>query len=506
MLAMAEINYIRYETNSKGRTYSSVAKQLGRDWRTVKKYSEKEDFNPDHKVKQTRKAPVMDPVKPIIDQWLMEDMKKKKKFRRTAQRIYDLLKDEYEFTGSDRSVRNYVARRKKELMEENEEAALPLEAKAGTAQVDFGEAPFLYKGKEVIRHYLVLSFPYSNAFLFQVFQSQNRECFLQGLADMFDSLGGVPHTIRFDNLAPAVKKVLPNGERELTEEFERFVAHYGFRYEFCNPGSGNEKGHVESMVKYIRNNYLLPAIPYDDLSVLNEQALTWSVENRNRPHYEKELPITELHLADNACLLQLPGKAYECVRFEHVKADKYGFIRVDQKQYSTSPRFAGQAVTVKISFDTVTILNTDNEILVTHPRIYGDEKRSLDWQPYLTLMAKRPTAMKYSSFYDQLPEEWKDYFEACTLEEKRNALGLLSVILKGQDFSLPTQALAIASEHGHPSVESIKHVYYQLMNGRGIRDTLSMPGLMKKIPDTQGMARGLSHYNELMTLPGDEQA
>ncbi|WP_210367966.1 hypothetical protein, partial [Bacillus sp. REN3] len=25
------------------------------------------------------------------------------------------------------------------------------------------------------------------------------------------------------------------------------------------PNSGNEKGHVEAMVKYIRNNYLLPA-------------------------------------------------------------------------------------------------------------------------------------------------------------------------------------------------------------------------------------------------------
>lgn len=133
---------------------------------------------------------------------------------------------------------------------------------------------------------------------------------------MFESLEGVPHTIRFGNLAPAVKKVLPNGERELTEEFERFVAHDGFSYEFCNPGSGNEKGHVESMVKYIRNNYLLPTIPYDSLAALNEQTLIWSVEDRNRPHYEKELLIAELYLVDKNHFLQLPGKAYECVRFD----------------------------------------------------------------------------------------------------------------------------------------------------------------------------------------------
>ncbi|WP_432356963.1 IS21 family transposase [Sporosarcina sp. UB5] len=505
MLAMAEINYIRYETNSKGRTYSSVAKQMGRDWRTVRKYAEMEDFNLEKPVRQKRKAPVMDPVKPIIDEWLLEDAKKKKKFRRTAQRIFDLLVEIHKFEGSDRSVRDYVARRKKELMQENEEAALPLEAKPGTAQVDFGEAPFLYKGEEVIRHYLALSFPYSNAFLFQVFPAENRECFLQGLADMFDSLGAVPHTIRFDNLAPAVKKVLPNGERELTEEFERFVAHYGFRYEFCNPDSGNEKGHVESMVKYIRNNYLLPAIPYDDLSTLNEQAIAWSMTDRNRPHYEKELPIAELHLADREQFLQLPGKAFECVRYVHAKADKYGFIRIDKKQYSTSPRIAGQAVTAKVSFDTVTILNDGNEVLVSHPRIYGSEKKAMNWQPYLTLMAKRPTALKYSSFYDQLPEDWKLYFEECTVEEKKNALGLLSVILKGQDFDLPTKALKMASEHGHPSAESIKHVYYQLMNGRGIRETLPLSRLTKKVPVTGETTRGLTHYDQLMRLSGGGQ-
>ena len=506
MLAMAEINYIRHETNTKGRKYAEVARQTGKDWRTVKKYADMEDFNLDTPVKQKRKSPVMDPVKPIIDEWLKEDATKKKKYRRTAKRIFTLLVKDHEFTGSERSVRNYVSKRRIELCEENEKAALPLEATPGAAQVDFGEAPFLHEGEEVTRHFLALSFPYSNAFLFQVFPSQNRECFLQGLANMFDYLGGVPHTIRFDNLAPAVRKVLPEGERLLTEEFERFAAHYGFAFEFCNPNSGNEKGHVEAMVKYIRNNYLLPAVPYHRLDTLNEQVLTWSVEDRERNHYQKERPIAELYLADKERLLQLPGKAYECIRRESFKADKYGFIWIDKKQYSTSPRFAGQAVTAKISFNEVTILNERNEVLITHPRLYGKDRRSMNWQPYLSLMAKRPLALKYSSFYDQLPEEWKAYMEACSLEEKKAALSLLSVLLKGQDFQLPTEALRMASEHGHPAAETIKHVYYQLVNGRGIRETLSLPRLPEQLPLTKTATRGLSHYDQLFSQAGGEQA
>src|SRR5690606_14463899 len=104
MLAVAEIHYIRYEANQKGCSYSNIAKRISRDPRTVKKYAEMEDFN-FSKTKQTRNAKVMDPVKPILDQWIKEDLTKKKKYRRTAKRMYEILKEEYGFTGSDRSVR-----------------------------------------------------------------------------------------------------------------------------------------------------------------------------------------------------------------------------------------------------------------------------------------------------------------------------------------------------------------------------------------------------------------
>ena len=92
----------------------------------------------------------MDPVKHIVDEWLLEDFKQKKKFRRTAKRIWEQLKEEFGFTGSDRTVRNYVSKRKKELLNEANQAALPLESKAGSAQVDFGEAPFKYQGEQWI--------------------------------------------------------------------------------------------------------------------------------------------------------------------------------------------------------------------------------------------------------------------------------------------------------------------------------------------------------------------
>ncbi|MGS2776977.1 IS21 family transposase [Robertmurraya sp. GLU-23] len=494
MLAVAEIKYIRHEVNNKDCTYTDVAKRTGKDPRTVKKYADLEDFNEQIKKVQTRQAPVLGPVKSILDDWIKDDLRKKKKFRRTAKRMWEMLKELHEFKGSDRTVRDYVSFKKKELLQESEQAALQLESIPGTAQVDFGEAPFIYAGEELVLPYLVMSFPSSNGFYFQVFPSQNKECFLEGMKRVFHHMGGVPKAIRFDNLSPAVKKILPNGERQLTDEFENFVLHYGFECEFCNPNSGNEKGHVESMVKYVRNNFLLPSLSIIELDELNMKLWEKAENDRNRKHYQKESLISNLFEEDKAAFLQLPSKEYECVRYETLKADKYGYIKLDLNLYSTSPRYAQSKVLVKISYNTVEILNDEHQLVVSHSRLYGQYRKSMKWQPYLNLMAKRPTALKYTSFYEQLPDEWKMYFQSCTVAEKPEALRLLSTILKDYDFTLITQALVIASEHGHPSIEAIKQVFYQLINGRGVRSEIR-PAIA--LPELPKATRGLDRYDQL---------
>ncbi|MBM7855328.1 transposase, partial [Desulfohalotomaculum tongense] len=395
MLQVAEINYIRFLANKKDHSYADISRQVKRDPRTVKKYVEKENWSPKKRPKEQRKAPVMDPVKPLIDKWLAEDMKKNKKYRRTAKRIYDMLCEDHGFKGSYRSVRAYVSKKKKELLQDKD-CSLPLESKPGTAQVDFGETPFKYKGGTVKLSYLVLSFPYSNSFYFQVFKGQNKECFMEGLKRIFHYIGGVPKTIRFDNLSPAVVKILPNGERKLTEEFYHFAFHYGFEYEFSNPGRGNEKGHVEAMVKYIRNNFLLPEPCINNLEKYNQTLWQLAEDDRHRFHYKKDKLITNLFEEDKEQLLMLPAKEYEVCHYQWAKADKYGKVTVDKKIYSTSPRFARSKVLVKVTFNTVEVLDENYQTVVSHERLYGREKESMQWQPYLMLMAKRPMAMKYT--------------------------------------------------------------------------------------------------------------
>ena len=309
---------------------------------------------------------------------------------------------------------------------------------------------------------------------------------------MFHHMGGVPRVIRFDNLSPAVKKIRAKGERDLTDVFERFVLHYGFTYEFCNPGKGNEKGHVESMVKYVRNNFLLPENTIVDLDQFNSTLWELAEGDRDRKHYEKQVFQSELYEEDREEWLQLPEKKFDCVRHKETKADKYGFISIDQKQYSTSPRFAGQKVRVRITYQSIIILNEENEVVAKHGRLYGIRRKSMVWQPYLELLAKRPRAIKYSSIYDQFPPIWAEFLRSCSEEEQTDALRLLGKFLKNDDFSLLNGALEQASAHGHPSVEQIRHSFYSLLleddRYKAIKPKTPVPAM----PD---ITRGLSHYD-----------
>lgn len=498
MLAVAQIDYIRHEVNQKGETYASVGRRMGVDPRTVNKYANQDEFN--RKEKQKRKSPVMDPVKPILDKWIKEDLKKKRKYHRTAKRMFQQLEKFHSFTGSYRTVRDYVSRRKQELKETTVDAALPLESIPGTAQVDFGTAPFKYQSEVIDLPYLVMSFPYSNSFYFQVFPSENTECLLEGLQRMFKHMEGVPKTIRFDNLSPAVKKIRAKGERDLTDTFDRFVLHYGFTYEFCNPGKGNEKGHVEAMVKYVRNNFLLPENTILGLDQFNKTLWELAEGDRDRPHYEKDIIQSKLYEEEKDNWLVLPEREFECARYKDIKADKYGMVTIDKKQYSTSPRFAKQKVSVCITYNTVLIFNDKNEVIVKQSRLYGVRRKSMIWQPYLDLLSKRPRAIKYSSLYDQFPAIWSDYLIDCTEEEQKSTLRLLGELLKNDDFSLLNEALQAASTHGHPSVDQIKHCFYTLLNQDTPHTTIKPNMAIPRVPE---ITRGLSHYDSFFQEGGN---
>lgn len=493
MLSMEQIKYIRKLCINKGISKNTVAKMTGHHWSTIDKYVEKEDWNePEPKLK-VRKSK-LDNVKSIIDKWLTDDIKQPPKQRHTAKRIYDRLCSEYKdtFNASDRAVRAYVSKRRKELYQKHD-GFLPLDHPTGEAQADFGKVVFIEKGLKQSGFYLNLSFPHSNGSYFQIFKGQNLECLLTGLKNIFEYMHCVPTRIWFDNLTPVVKSIKKYGKRELTDGFERFSMHYGFEHNFCNPNSGHEKGNVENKVGYNRRNFFVPIPEFNDMDEYNKYLLKQADMDMDRKHYKKDIHISSLFEQDKTAMRKLPEKSFEVCRLEKAKADLYGKVRLDGKYtYSVSPNYAKQEVWLKITHDKVYILNENYKTIVTHDRLYGDQTESMNWLPYLELMAKRPTALKYTTFYSMLPHALQEYFDDCMPEDKKSGLKVLSKILTENPVDLAQEVFLETDSNGFRDEDSLMATYYR--KTKGVLEMQDI-GLSDNIPELKPYNSDISVYD-----------
>jgi transposase len=74
----------------------------------------------------------------------------------------------------------------------------------------------------------------------------------------FRFCSGVPKKIRYDNGKTAVALVTVYRTRKITRESQRLQSHRLFEPQFCLVRRANEKGHVERLLDFVRENYLVP--------------------------------------------------------------------------------------------------------------------------------------------------------------------------------------------------------------------------------------------------------
>ena len=105
------------------------------------------------------RRPKLEPFTAVIDQILVDDLRRPRKQRHTAQRIFQRLRDEHGFGGQYTIVKDYV----REHRRGSQEMFVPLSHPPGHAQCDFGEALVIIGGVEQKAHCFVLDLPHSDA-------------------------------------------------------------------------------------------------------------------------------------------------------------------------------------------------------------------------------------------------------------------------------------------------------------------------------------------------------
>jgi transposase len=464
MLNMSDINDIR-ELGSCGYKISDIHRMTGYDQKTIRKYLRQEDFSP-APTNPVGRPSVLDPYKPVIDEWIQENDKRTwSKQHHTAKRIYDRLKAETDYSGSYDTVQKYMKTIRRDIQNKGSQELI---WEPGFTQVDFGEADFIENGQQIRRKYLVVSFPYSNYGITQLFCGETAECVCQGLEDIFEFVGGVSKVLVFDNATGVGHRV--HDEVMETEMFRRFRAHYRFHVRYCNPESGWEKGNVENKVGTVRRNLFVPMPQYTDMVLYNKQLLRAAEGKLQEKHYKKLRLISELFAEDKQHLLDLPSKAFNVCRYERYKADGYGRVCLDGRHfYSTRPENHNQYVMVGIRAHYIDILKEDGELLVRHRRQYGKTRTEInDYSTSLAVLSRNAGAWFNSGVRQDLPEMLRDYMDSLEKPDRKSRLRLLSELNDQYGYKPAIEAFRLAFEKNGAVRESDAKVIAERITGYGV--------------------------------------
>jgi transposase len=368
-------------------------RSIRRDYRIGSEVLEKILVNPEppgYRKTVARPRPKLGPFTGVIEEILATDTDPgtPRKQRHTAKRIFERLRDEHGYAGSEVQVRRYVARHRRH----GAEVFVPLSHPPGEAQFDFGEATVEIDGERTKAAFAVMTLPYSDAFFLSAYPRECTETFQAAHVAAFDFFGGVPTKTAYDNTTIAVSKVVGPNERNLTREFLRLESHFLFTHRFCRVGRGNEKGHVENLVGYGRRNFMVPVPRFGSFAELNahlEERCFADLARRCRGKPETKAERLE---TDRQAMLGIPTRAFEARRVEQRRASSLSLVRFDRNDYSVPTAFAHHELTVIGGVEEVKVVS-GTELVARHRRHWGKERTTYDPCHYLALLERKPGAL-----------------------------------------------------------------------------------------------------------------
>lgn len=388
MYTVEHYELIRRKHFVDGMSGRAIAKELGHSRKFVKK-ALTHAIPPGYRQSKPKPRPKLDPVGPIIDAWLEEDLTRPLKQRHTAQRIYERLVADENFTGDPSTIRRYVRERKQARNSAGKEVFAPLEFRPGEeAQVDWGEAWIVENGRRRKVQLFCMKWCYSKRVFVRAYDRANMESFLDGHVRAFEFFGGVPKRIAYDNLKSAVIQVGKGRDRRLNRRFVELKSWYLFESRFCNVAKGNEKGHVENLVKRAQRTFLTPLPEVTSLQELNRKLEADCDGELNRTT-EDGLSHQTLWNEEQEHLLPLPAGRFAACAERNTRADKQSLVHFDSRMYSVPVQWAHRSCLVRGFVDRVEV-HCEGECVAVHPRGAENQRYVLDPRHYLRLLARKP--------------------------------------------------------------------------------------------------------------------
>ncbi|MCZ7532627.1 MAG: IS21 family transposase [Acidimicrobiia bacterium] len=440
-----------------GGSIRGLADSHGVHRRTVRQAIE--DAVPPPRKTPQRDTPVLGPWKDTIRGWLTDDLEVHRKQRHTAHRVWERLVGEYGAQVGESTVRRFVAQVKAELVKTPVVAVPQTHDLGAEAEVDFGELYAWLDGERVRLWMFVMRLSASGKAFHHVFGNQCGESFYEGHNLAFDYFGGVPGMIRYDNLKPAVVKVLLGRQRWENHKFVALRSHYGFDSFFCLPGidGAHEKGGVEGEIGRFRRGHLVPVPKVASLEELNDLVAHADVTDdarviSGRPLVDGSRVTVGEHFAlEQPHLQTLNRERFDVAVDLECRVDHKARICVRQAYYSVPVRLAGRKVRVRLGASHLEIFD-GSKAVARHARSPHKGTETLTLDHYLEILVRKPGAMPGATALVQARQAGtftrahQQFWDAARRRDGDQAgtRALIDVLL--QHRRLPTEAIIAALE------------------------------------------------------------
>lgn len=240
-------------------------------------------------------------------------------------------------------------------------------------------------GEWIACEVLLVVFPFSHYMYVEALRSQKQEHFIYGMANAFEFFGGVPQSVKLDNMRTAVTKA-NRYEPTFTEAMQYLAEHYETAIVTARVRKPRDKGSVEVGVDiaYKRIYASLRNEKFTSLEELNDAIKMQLLQLNARPFQKKTGSRKDLFETEKQHLKTLPSTRYDIkhVTYGKVQRNYHVIVGEDSHQYSVPYRLIGKRLKIIYTSETVEIYDHLERVAI--------HKRSYRKNSYTTLGEHRP--------------------------------------------------------------------------------------------------------------------
>ncbi|MBI2238980.1 MAG: IS21 family transposase [Actinobacteria bacterium] len=292
--------------------------------------------------------------------------------------------------------------------------------------------------------------------------SMTKVSFVAAHVAAFSFFGGAPRRLVPDNLKSGVVK--PDlYDPKLNRTYAEMATHYGTLIDPARSGHPKDKPRVERQMPYVRDSFFRGR-QFPSLQAMADAAATWCLEVAGRRQHRAlrgAAPRVVFEAIEAAALLPLPRRDFELASWSTPKVAPDAHVAVDGALYSVPWRLIGREIDVRTTEKEVACF-LDGELVKTHQRV-PKGKHATDWGDYppdkVAFLQRTPAwcTRRAKEVGPAASDVVAGLLSAGVLHRLRAAQGVLGLVERhGPDRTEAACARALAA--GDPSYRTIKGI------------------------------------------------